>query len=67
MSHRRVPQLFAKQFTKIGIANCCRKVQTDGPLTFAKTIENTVHELNSDLAVFDVTTLELRNQFAGFG
>jgi hypothetical protein len=36
-------------------------------LTFAKTIENTVHELNSDLAVFDVTTLELRNQFAGFG
>jgi predicted permease len=37
------------------------------PLTFAKTIENTVHELNSDLAVFDVTTLELRNQFASFG
>ena len=37
------------------------------PLTFAKTIENTVHELNTDLAVFDVTTLELRNQFASFG
>ena len=37
------------------------------PLTFAKTIENTVHELNSDLAMFDVTTLELRNQFASFG
>ena len=37
------------------------------PLTFAKTIENTIHELNSDLAVFDVTTLELRNQFASFG
>jgi len=40
---------------------------TGDPLTVAKTIENTVHELNSDLAVFDVTTLELRNQFASFG
>jgi predicted permease len=37
------------------------------PLTFSKTIENTVHELNGDLAVFDVTTLELRNRFASFG
>jgi predicted permease len=37
------------------------------PLTSSKAIANTVHELNSDLAVFDVTTLELRNQFASFG
>jgi ABC-type antimicrobial peptide transport system permease subunit len=37
------------------------------PLTFSKTIENTVHELNSDVVVFDVTTLELRNEFASFG
>jgi predicted permease len=37
------------------------------PLTFSKTIEDTVHELNSDVVVFDVTTLELRNEFASFG
>jgi putative ABC transport system permease protein len=37
------------------------------PLTFRKTVEKTVHELNADLVVFDVTTLELREQFASFG
>jgi len=37
------------------------------PLTFGKTVEKTVHELNADLVVFDVTTLELREQFASFG
>jgi ABC-type antimicrobial peptide transport system permease subunit len=37
------------------------------PLTFAKTIEKTVNELNPELVVYDVTTLELRAQFASFG
>jgi predicted permease len=37
------------------------------PMTFAKTIENTVHELNGDVIVFDITTLELREQIASFG
>ena len=37
------------------------------PLVFRKTVEKTVHELNADLVVFDVTTLELREQFASFG
>src|SRR6202030_1526166 len=37
------------------------------PLTFAKTVEKTAHELNADLVVFDVTTLELREQFSSFG
>jgi predicted permease len=37
------------------------------PLTFGQTIKNTIHELNADLVVFDVTTLELRGQFASFG
>jgi predicted permease len=36
------------------------------PLAFRRTIENAVHELNADLVVFDVTTLELRNQVASF-
>jgi len=37
------------------------------PLAFRKTIEKTVHELNADVVVFDVTTLEVREQFASFG
>jgi len=36
------------------------------PLTFTQPIEQKVHELNPDVVVFDVTTLELRNQFASF-
>jgi ABC-type antimicrobial peptide transport system permease subunit len=39
---------------------------TGDPLAFGKTVENTVHDLNADLVVFDVTTLELREQLASF-
>jgi predicted permease len=40
---------------------------TGDPLAFGKTVEKTIHELNADLVVFDVTSLELREQFASFG
>jgi predicted permease len=40
---------------------------TGNPLAFGKTVEKAIHELNADLVVFDVTTLELREQFASFG
>jgi putative ABC transport system permease protein len=40
---------------------------TGDPLAFHQGVEKTVHELNADLVVFDVTTLELREQFASFG
>jgi predicted permease len=40
---------------------------TGDPLTFGKTVERTIHELNADLVVFDITTLELREQIASFG
>ncbi len=36
------------------------------PLTFGKTVEKTIHELNADLVVFDVTSLELREQITSF-
>jgi predicted permease len=36
------------------------------PLAFGKTVEQTVHELNPDLVLFDVTSLELNNQLASF-
>jgi predicted permease len=37
------------------------------PLNFAKTVENAVHELNADLVVFEVNSLETSEQFASFG
>jgi ABC-type antimicrobial peptide transport system permease subunit len=40
---------------------------TGDPLGLGKTVENAIHDLNADLVVFDVTTLELRQQIASFG
>jgi predicted permease len=40
---------------------------TGDPLALGKTLERTIHELNADLVVFDITTLELREQVASFG
>jgi predicted permease len=37
------------------------------PLALGKTIEKSIHELNADLVVFDVTTLESREQIASLG
>ncbi len=37
------------------------------PLNFAKTVENAVHELNAELVVFEVNSLETSEQFASFG
>jgi predicted permease len=57
-----LPQYQVYRATMIVIA------RTNGdPLTFGKTVEKTIHELNSDLVVFDITTLELREQLATFG
>jgi len=40
---------------------------TGDPLAFGKTVEKSIHELNPELVVFDVTTLELREQIASIG
>ena len=36
------------------------------PLTLGKSVEDTIHGQNADLVIFDVTTLELREQIASF-
>ena len=49
-------------------ANMTINARVNGdPLAFGKMIEQTIHELNADLVVFDVTSLELRDQFSSFG
>ncbi len=57
-----LPQYQVYRSTMIIIART-----TGDPLAMGKTVEKTIHELNADLVVFDVTTLELREQFASFG
>ena len=37
------------------------------PLTFAKSVEQAIHELNADVVVFDITTLDLRRQLSTIG
>jgi predicted permease len=44
----------------------CARVAGD-PLTFSQTLDKTIHEMNANVGLFDITTLELRNQFASFG
>jgi putative ABC transport system permease protein len=40
---------------------------TGDPLAFGKMAENAIHELNADIVVFDITTLESREQVATIG
>jgi predicted permease len=39
---------------------------TGDPLAFGKTVENTIHDLNAGLVVFDLTTLESQLELASF-
>jgi predicted permease len=39
---------------------------TGDPLAFSKTLEETIHELNSDLVVFNLTTLEASERISSF-
>ncbi|MGH9713713.1 MAG: ABC transporter permease [Candidatus Acidiferrales bacterium] len=40
---------------------------TGDPLAYGKAVEQAIHELNADLVLFDVTTLEFREGIASFG
>ncbi|HEY8259265.1 MAG TPA: ABC transporter permease, partial [Gemmatimonadales bacterium] len=37
------------------------------PLTFAKSVEQVIHELNADVVAFDITTLDVRRQLSTIG
>ena len=39
---------------------------TGDPIAFGETVENAIHEMNADMVVFDVTTLESREQLSSF-
>ena len=40
---------------------------TGDPLAFGKTVEKSIHDLNPELVMFEVTTLEMRAQIASIG
>jgi predicted permease len=67
LNEKPTPFLYLPQY-QVYRATMIVLARTNGdPLAAGKTVEKTIHELNPDLVVFDITTLELREQIASFG
>ena len=67
LNEKPTPFLYLPQY-QVYRATMIVLARTNGdPLAAGKTVEKTIHELNADLAVFDITSLELREQIASFG
>ena len=67
LNEKPTPFLYLPQY-QVYRATMMVLARTNGdPLAAGKTVEKTIHELNADLVVFDITTLELREQIASFG
>jgi predicted permease len=66
LNEKPVPFVFLPQYQVYRSTMIIIVRTTADPLAVGKTVEKTIHELNADLVVFDVTTLELREQIASF-
>jgi predicted permease len=67
LNEKPTPFLYLPQY-QVYRATMIVLARTNGdPLAAGKTVEKTIHELNAELVVFDITTLELREQIASFG
>ncbi len=67
LNEKPTPFLYLPQY-QVYRATMIVLARTNGDaLAAGKTVEKTIHELNADLVVFDITSLELREQIASFG
>ena len=67
LNEKPTPFLYLPQY-QVYRATMIVLARTNGdPLAAGRTVEKTIHELNADLVVFDITTLDLREQIASFG
>jgi len=67
LNEKPTPFLYLPQY-QVYRATMIVLARTNGdPLAVGKTVEKTIHELNADLVVFDITSLDLREQIASFG
>jgi predicted permease len=67
LNEKPTPFLYLPQY-QVYRATMIVLARTNGdPLAVGKTVEKTIHELNTDLVVFDITSLDLREQIASFG
>jgi len=67
LNEKPTPFLYLPQY-QVYRATMIVLARTNGdPLAAGKTAEKTIHELSADLVVFDITSLELREQIASFG
>ena len=67
LNEKPMPFLYLPQYQVYRPTMTILARTTADPLPFGKTVEKTLHELNADLVVFNVTTLEWSEQFASFG
>jgi predicted permease len=67
LNEKPTPFLYLPQYQVYRATMMVLARTNDDPLAAGKTVEKTIHELNADLVVFDITTLELREQIASFG
>jgi predicted permease len=67
LNEKPMPFLYLPQYQVYRPTMTILARTTGDPLPFGKTVEKTLHELNADLVVFNVTTLEWSEQFASFG
>jgi predicted permease len=67
LNEKPTPFLYLPQY-QVYRATMIVLARTNGdPLAAGRMVEKTIHELNADLVVFDITTLDLREQIASFG
>ena len=67
LNEKPTPFLYLPQY-QVYRATMIVLARTNGdPLAAGKSVEKTIHELNADLVVFDITSLDLREQIASFG
>jgi len=67
LNEKRLPFVYLPLY-QVYRANMIINARVTGdPLAFGRIVEKKIHDLNPELVVFDVTTLELREQIASFG
>jgi predicted permease len=67
LNEKPTPFLYLPQYQVYRATMIVLARTTGDPLAAGKTVEKAIHELNADLVVFDITTLDLREQIASFG
>ena len=67
LSEKPVPFVYLPLYQVYQPAMIVNARTSGDPMSFRQTVEKTIHEMNPDLVVFNVSTLETSGAFASFG